>query len=123
MLWDDEINSIAGELQFEGLDGYYAESDWVPDDREGDFSEYDLTIDVYSMSYKSPVERARAILELVTQVYVPMQQMLMMQGGVIDMQVLNDTLSELMDLPRLKDIIRFTFNVKVPPLHSVEGDE
>lgn len=108
MLWDDEVNTIPGEVQFEGLDGYYAESDWMPGDREGGFDDYNITIDVYSMSYKSPTERARAILELVTQVYVPMSQMLMMQGGTIDMQQLNETLAELMDLPRLKDIVKFT---------------
>jgi hypothetical protein len=108
LLWDDEVNSIPGELKLEGLDGYHAESDWLPGDREGEFDDYDFTIDVYSMPYKSPTERAKAILELVTNVYVPLGQQLMMQGGTIDMQQLNETLAELMDLPRLKDIIKFT---------------
>jgi len=107
MLWDDDVNSIPGELQWEGLDGVFADSPWKPGDREGQHSDYDISIDVYSMSYKSPSERAKAILELVTNVYVPLGQMLMMQGGTIDMRQLNDTLAELMDLPRLKDVIRF----------------
>lgn len=107
LMWDDEVNSIPGELEIEGLPGYSAESNWEPGDREGDISDYDICIDVHSLPHKSPSERAQSILELISSVYVPLSDHLMMQGGTIDMQTLNNTLVELLDLPRLKDIVRF----------------
>lgn len=108
MVWTDQVNVIPGQIELEGLDGYAVDATWTPDDREGDFIDYNLSIDVYSMAYKSPGERANAIMQVLSQVYGPFMQMLMQQGGTINFQRLNETLAELLDLPRLKDIVQFT---------------
>jgi hypothetical protein len=107
MMWNDQVNIIPGQMEIDGLDGYVVDATWTPDDREGDFIDYNLRVDVYSMAYKSPQERANAILQLITQVYAPMSQMLMAQGGMIDFQKLNAVLADLMDLPRLREIVQF----------------
>ena len=108
LLWDDEVNVIKGEMKLPGLENYSAQSDWVPGDREGEFREYQISIDIFSMPYKSATDKVSAILQTVNQVYLPLQQQLMAQGGSIDMRELNDMLSDLLDLPRLKDIIKFS---------------
>lgn len=115
MVWRDEVNVIPGQIELEGLDGYAVDATWRPNDREGDFIDYNLSIDVYSMAYKSPAERANAILQVLSQVYGPFMQMLMSQGGTINFQRLNETLAELMDMPRLKDIVQFAGDIPEQP--------
>jgi hypothetical protein len=107
LLWEDNSLKIAGEMKLPGYPEFHAQSDWVPGDREGDFSDYDISIDIFSMPYRSASDRANAILRLVTEVYAPLQQQLMAQGGMIDMRELNDVLSDLYNLPRLKYEIKF----------------
>jgi len=113
MMWADAVNVVPGQMQIEGMDGYTADATWRPDDREGDFADYNFQIDVHSMAYKSPSERANAIVQILTQIYAPMLPMLMQQGGIIDFHELNSMLSDLYDLPRLKWVVKFT---GAPPL-------
>jgi hypothetical protein len=121
LLWDDEVNTIRGEMKLPGLDGYSAQSDWIPGDREGEFTDYQISIDIFSMPYKSASDKASSILQLVSQVYVPLSDQLMAQGGTIDMRELNDMLADLMDQPRLKEIIRFTTPISPAPASSEGG--
>lgn len=108
LLWDDQVNVIRGQMELPGLDGYYAQSDWMPGDREGRFEDYDISIDIFSMPYKSAADQARSIMELVSQFYTPLEGQLAAQGGTVDMRELNDMLSDLMNLPRLKNVVKFT---------------
>jgi hypothetical protein len=108
LLWDDEVNKIPGQQTLPGLDWAVAQSDWVPGDREGTFDDYDISIDIFSMPYKSAASQASAILNLVAQVYTPLEAQMMAQGGMVDLRELNDMLSDLMNLPRLKNVIKFT---------------
>lgn len=107
LMWTDQFNIVQGQMPIDGLDGYSVDATWRPDDREGKFIDYDLQIDVYSMSYRSPAERAGQIMSIVGQVYAPMAQMLSAQGGTLDFQALNNTLAELYDVPQLREIIKF----------------
>jgi hypothetical protein len=121
LLWDDTVNTVRGELSLPGLEGYYATSDWKPGDREGEFKDYQISIDTSSMPYRSASDKASSILQLVSNVYVPLADQLMSQGGSIDMRELNDMLADLMNQPRLKDIIRFTAPVEQQALQDKGG--
>lgn len=121
MVWFDQVNVIPGQIELESLDGFAVDATWTPDDREGNFIDYNLSIDVYSMAYKSPGERANAIMQVLSQVYGPFMQMLQQQGGTINFQRLNEILSELLDLPRLKDIVQFTGAMPGMPEVPLQG--
>ena len=108
LLWNDKFKTIPGELTIDGFPGYSAESNWTPDDREGEFRDYQIDIDVHSLAYQSPGERVGAIMGLLERTYIPMMQVLEAQGGTIDFSELTDILSELLNLPRLKDVVVFT---------------
>lgn len=108
LLWDDSVNRIPGQQKLPGLDWAVAQSDWVPGDREGTFDDYDISIDIFSMPYKSAADQANTILNLVGSVYTPLESQMMAQGGMIDMRELNDLLSDLLNQPRLRDVIKFT---------------
>lgn len=108
LLWLDDFNTIPGQVSLDGFPDYRAQSDWVPGDREGEFKDYQFEIDVYSMSYQSPAERVMAINKLIGEVYAPMLQQLAEQGGAIDFSRLTSMYSDLLNLPRLKEIVVFT---------------
>jgi hypothetical protein len=108
LLWIDEFKTIPGQTSVDGFPELVADSTWRPGDREGDFKDYDFKIDVYSMQYQGPAQRAGTLTKLLQEIYAPLMPMLMQQGGTIDMMALTKELAELLDAPRLKDIIKFT---------------
>lgn len=106
MLWHDQFKVIPGRLEIPGAEGYSVDATWTPEDREGDFFDYNFGIDVYSMPYQSPQQRAQTINQLVG-LYAQFAQMLMMQGGTIDLQALTEIHAELLNEPRIKELIKF----------------
>lgn len=80
---------------------------WSPETREGDFIQYDLDIEPYSMQHSSPGTRLSMLLNVYQTVVIPSLPMLQQQGGTLDMQVLLDLISEYTNIPELRDIVRF----------------
>ena len=104
LLWIDQIKEIPVEFEAEG--GTVRRT-WDGEMREGDFLDYNFDIEPYSMRYKSPSERLNGLTTFVTQIALPMQQQMMQAGGSLDFQELVELYSDLMDLPRLRSIIKF----------------
>jgi len=107
LLWHDAFKAIPGEMEVPGADGYRLRSDWTPEDREGNFFDYQLDIDVYSMPYQSPMQRLQAINTLLTQIWIPLAPMLAQQGGYLDFEKLSAIQSDLLNEPRLREIVKF----------------
>lgn len=107
MLWHDPIKTIRGQFAIDGAEGYVADATWTPEDREGDFFDYNFGIDLFSMPYQSPSQKMSALMHLITQVYAPMVPALQQQGGMLDMQKMTDIFADLMNEPRLREIIKF----------------
>lgn len=108
MLWQDEFKTIVTEIPIPGAPGYSATSVWSPGDREGNFVDYNFEIDVYSMQFQSPSSKVQQLNELVMGVFMPMMQMMIQQGLVIDLMQLVKTYAELLNLPELESIIKFS---------------
>jgi hypothetical protein len=107
LLWNDQAKVIPGTYEIPGAPGYSVDVTWVPGDREGDILDYDVDIDVYSMPYRSPTQRLKTILHVLTQVYLPMMPQIIQQGGMLDFQVLNETIAELSNEDRFRELLRF----------------
>lgn len=107
MLWDDQVKVIPGRIQVDGAPDYSTDATWYPGRREGEHHDYTTQVDAYSMMYQSPQQRAEALNALLTGVYIPLAEMLTMQGGMIDLQEVAEVHAELYNLPRLKRMIRF----------------
>lgn len=107
MLWKDSAKVIPGRMPIPGLENETIDATWTPEYRMGDFYDYDLDIDVFSMAYQPPESKVRALNQLLTQIYIPMGQLLQTQGGELDLQALTDIYAELMHLPRLKEVVKF----------------
>lgn len=107
MLWEDAFKTIVTEIPVQGAEGYSIVSEWRPGDREGKFLDYNFEVDVYSMQHQSPASKVQTINGLIAQVYMPMAQVLMEQGGMIDMFELTRTYAELLNLPELERVVKF----------------
>jgi len=108
LLWQDGFTTIPGEMTIPQYPQYRVRADWTPDLREGQFSDYEVDIDVHSMTYQGPAERIGAINSLLTQIYAPMAQMLAEQGGTINFAQLTEIYAELLNLPRLREVVVFS---------------
>lgn len=108
MLWEDKFKVIRQQYAIEGAEGYSVDMTWTPDDRQGEFSDYDLNIDLYSMPYQSPQQKMSAIMQLLTQFYLPSMQAITAQGGTINFQEITSFFSQMMNSPELKNMVQFT---------------
>ncbi len=115
MLWHDAAKVLPGTIPVPGADDYSIDATWTPEDREGDFFDYNLSIDVFSMAYQSPAQKIQALNMLLTQIYAPMGQLLTAQGGQIDLRKLTDLYADLMNVSQLKEIVRFGNSPMMPP--------
>lgn len=106
MLWVDQAKQIDTQLTLPGLT-IPIPVKWTPEDREGDFFQYQFKIEPYSMVYKSPQQKVQEITGLMSQVVAPLMAQIQMAGGMLDVQELISILARLMDLPQLEDIVKF----------------
>ena len=108
LLWDDEFTEYSGQEPLPGAQEYSIDMKWPSQERIGKFEDYDITIDLYSMVFQGPQDRMNAITSLVQNIYMQNAQAFMAQGGSINFQKLNDMYADMLNLPRLKEIVQFT---------------
>lgn len=121
LLWHDEAKVVPGRIEIDGAAGYEADATWYPGDREGEFSDYDISVDVYSMPYQSPGQRAQAINTLLQTIYVPLSQMMAQQGWQIDVAGLRELHAELTNEPKLRNVITRVSPTQTPGGEGVPG--
>lgn len=124
MLWEDKAKVIPGTMTVQGLEDYRPlDVPWLPGNRQGDFSEYDLDIDVYSLPYQAPTQKFQTMLNLLQNVFLPAAPMLMQQGGTIRLQKVAESAARLLNAPELRDWIDFGGGALPPPQPGQEGEE
>jgi hypothetical protein len=101
MLWDDQATTIPARMKIGGTD-LSVDRSWRPGHREGNFLDYNFDIAVHSMPYKSPVQRVQQVNYLLTSIIPALAQM----GGLVDLPTAIDFYAELLDEPRLHDLLR-----------------
>ena len=114
LLMLDEAKVIPQRMDIPDAPGYSIDATWTPWDREGAYEDYDLDIEAYSMAYQTPQQKMGAITTLLKEVYAPLQQLFMQQGGSINMQELTDMYADYMNDPNVRRI--FQFINALPPL-------
>ena len=106
MLWQDEFLTMAMNIPIDGT-SFEVQETWKPGDREGNFLDYNFEIDVYSMQYQSPAGKLAKLNEIVQGVILPMAPYIQQQGGMIDMAELTSTYAELMNMPEVRELVKF----------------
>jgi hypothetical protein len=123
MLWNDEFKVIRGQMPIDGAPGYFVDATWTPEDREGNFFDYNFEIDMESMPHRSSAERAARITEYITGPLAAAVNISMTTGGALDLDQFNDIYADLLHEPRLRQIARFAQvpSAPPPPTDSLRG--
>jgi len=114
LLWNDEFTELPHRVDIDGLQGFSYDASWVPGNRDGELTDYDMSVDVYSLQSQGPGQRLQAVNQLLGQLYIPLLPMLQQQGGTIDFPRLVQFHAEMMNLPRLTEIVTFS----TPPIQN-----
>lgn len=104
LLFTDPVKEMPGKLRVEGTNYEYT-SNWTPDYREGDWNDYDIALEPFSMAYKSPTDRANMLTEFVAGI-MPLMPALEQQGWQFDVTKYLEQQAELRDMPRLLEIFK-----------------
>jgi len=107
--WTDPVRKRSLEKPVTGTD-IVLKVNWTPETREGDFLDYNIDIDVYSMQDDSPSVKMQKIGLIMQQYILPLLPMLEAQGGAVDIQALMRMVGEYSNLPELADLIKFAEN-------------
>ncbi len=78
---------------------------WAPETREGDFIQYDIKIEPFSMQRQSPATKLRSLLQIYQQVLAPAAPMMNQQGLGIDWNKFMNLLQRYSNLPELGQIL------------------
>lgn len=115
MLWHDEALEMTLRMPVDPILGLFTTDVWVPGDRRGRFYDYDIEVDVYSMAYRGPSERLQSIVNIALPGLVQLAPLMASQGGAIDIRKVVGIYADLLNEPRLRDLVSFGFG---PPAQS-----
>lgn len=108
----DPFKVMHSEYQIQGLPGMGIKRSVAPKQRrQGRFEDLKVLVDPYSMQHQTPQTRMAQINQVVTQVIIPMMQLLVQSGHSFDVQAYLQKLSKYMSMPDLADII----TIQEPP--------
>jgi hypothetical protein len=118
LLWLDQQKVIPNRLPV--AEGYSIDATWKPDQREGDFAEYELSISPYSQAYQSPQEKVSKMSQIISQEIVPLVQAIPVAaqaGVVINLEKYVDLIGKWANIPEISQVITFSQPMPAP------GDE
>ncbi len=99
--------------EIQGLPNYGLTRKVGPQQRQKiPWNEMAVKVDPYSLRHQTPEQRAQALVQLVTQLVIPMSQMAQQQGISLDLHVLLTKLGKYMDMPDLAEIL----SIQEPPV-------
>lgn len=101
-LWTDPLIVTPVIKQFKGLD-QKLEVEYSDADKEGDFWDYSLEVEPYSMSTMNPEMRYQKILQLINQTIIPLMPIAMSQGSTIDVNALVKEVSPYLGIANVDD--------------------
>lgn len=104
--WTDPVRERIIEKRVKGAD-IALSLKWSPETREGDFLDYNIDIDVYSMQDDTPSLRLQKIGMALERFVFPALPMIEAQGGRIDFQRLLAMIGQLGNTPELEEIVVF----------------
>ena len=79
-----------------------------PEDREGDYLQYNIILEPYSMQHQSPESKLQGIRTVLQEMIQPLLPMMEQQGVTLDIEGLFKTVGKLSNIPELSDFIKFS---------------
>lgn len=106
-LWYDPLIKMPLSKRIKGSD-IEVPYDWDEDRKEGDFLEYNISIEPYSMAGTSPAQKLSTIQAVFSQLIAPFAAQMQQQGIVPDFEGLLRMIAKYTDMDELDDILKFT---------------
>ncbi len=103
--WTDPL--LGQKLVMNTPGGVDVPVEFHPEDRSGDFLDYNIDINPYSMAEKSPASQLNAIQQVVTNFIVPFMPLLQQQGLTVNVEGMLRSIARLSDMDDLDDILMF----------------
>jgi len=105
--WNDPVTVRMLEKAVPGYPELKVPVQWDKDARKGRIEDYDLRVDVYSMTDNSPIVKMQKLAILLERYIFPLAPEIRAQGGQIDIQVILDLIAKYNDFNELRDIVFF----------------
>ena len=106
--WHDPVGERTLEKPIPGIPGKSIPVKWNRESRQGDFDEFSLEIDVYSLMDDSPNLRLQRLGLILERYVFPLLPEIQRQGGELDVPALIGMVAKLADFRELHDIVVFT---------------
>lgn len=113
-LWNDPFIKLPLTKRIPGTN-VEINFEWGPEQRENDFSEYNLDIIPYSMEHTSPPEQLQKINLFMERIILPLYPMMQQAGVTINFEALIRKYEELANVPELSDILDFASQTVYQP--------
>jgi hypothetical protein len=80
--------------------------------RDANWEDLDIMVDPYSLQHSTPQEKLAKIMQIVTQIIIPMQPLLQQNGIFFDVNAFLEHVANYNNLPDLNDIL----SISEPPM-------
>ena len=105
-LWTDELAQIPITKKIQGTQ-QTVQSTWTPGMMQGEFMDYQIDIQPYSLQARSPEERLNSIKSFFIEILLPAIPLLEQQGITPNMEVLIKAFAKLSNIPEMNDLVSY----------------
>ena len=116
LMWNDQTLELQSSIAV-GNSGIEVAANWTPDNRMGEFEDYDFRVEPYSMVFTTPERKREELYQFLNRI-APLWPMFQQSGASLDAQAIVDEVARLSNRPEYKRFITFA-----PPADTLGGDQ
>lgn len=116
LMWEDQTLEIQSSIPV-GNSGIEISGNWTPENRVGNFEDYQFRVEPYSMVFKTPEQKLQELFQVLQQV-APLWPMFQASGATLDAEAIIDEIARLKNRPEFKRFITFA-----SPAAMLGGDQ
>jgi hypothetical protein len=87
--------------------GEVLDREWSEETCDGDFLDYNLDVDPFSMEENTPAIKLQKIKSVLLEIVVPLLPVIQQQGGQLDLRKLMELVAKLGNLDELRELVKF----------------
>ena len=107
-LWNDPLINLPLTKRVPGMEELSVATTFDAESREGDFLDYNIEIEPYSMQHQSPQMKLQALVQVFQQFIAPFAPMMAEQGIGINFEALLNTIGKYANVNELNEILEFS---------------
>lgn len=116
LMWEDQTLELQSSIPVRNS-GIELPSNWTPDNRMGEFEDYEFRVEPYSMVYKTPEQKLQELFQTLREI-APLWPMFQASGASLDAEAIVDEIARLKNRPEFKRFVTFA-----SPAAMLGGDQ